>query len=198
MMGIAKPTYLDIGAHDPVWLSNTYLFYRLGCRGVCVEPSPQSHRAIKRIRPRDICLQCGVGAEANNAAAFYVMDPPTLSSFSKEFIDANVGCPSYRLKEIITIPLLTTSAIIDSHFPTSPNFVSLDVEGHDEQIMKAWDFNRYRPEVFCVETLSHHDSEKVLTITPAFLNAGYVVFADTYINTIYVDATVLEGLRSRG
>jgi len=126
------------------------------------------------------------------------MDPPTLSSFSKEFIDANVGRSSYRLKEIVTIPLLTTSVIIDSHFPTSPNFVSLDVEGHDEQIMKAWDFTRYRPEVFCVETLSHHDHAKVQTITPVFMNARYVVFADTYINTIYVDATVLEGLRSRG
>jgi len=125
------------------------------------------------------------------------MDPPTLSSFSKEFIDSNLSCPSYRLKEIVTIPLLTTSEIIDSYFPASPNFVSLDVEGHDVNIVKAWDFTRYRPEVFCVETLSHHDQAKVQTITPVFTNAGYVAFADTYINSIYVEADVLERYRSR-
>ena len=198
MLGIAKPTYLDIGAHDPIWLSNTYLFYRLGCRGVCVEPDPRAYRTIKRVRPRDTCVQCGVGAGANNAAPFYVMDPPTLSSFSKEFIDSNLSCPTYRLKDIVTIPLLTTSEIIDSHFSASPNFVSLDVEGDDQRIIEAWDFTRHRPEVFCVETVSHHDRAKVQSITPVLRDAGYTPYADTYINTIYVDAMVLDTWRSTG
>ena len=197
MLGMARPTYLDLGAHDPIWLSNTYLIYRLGCRGVCVEPNPRACQAIKRIRPRDACVQVGVGVSADKAATFYVMDPPTLSSFSKDFIDANISNPNYQLKEVISTPLLTPSEIIDSYCPAAPNLVSLDVEGHDEAIIKAWDFTRYRPEVFCIETVSHHDRAKVPTITPLLEKAGYTAFADTYINTIYVDTSLLHSWRSR-
>ena len=34
--GIQDPSYLDIGAADPTWINNTYLFYRKGCRGVLI------------------------------------------------------------------------------------------------------------------------------------------------------------------
>lgn len=197
MLGIAKPSYLDLGAHDPTWLSNTYLFYRRGCRGVCVEPNPHSCRAIKRTRPKDICLTCGVGVTASTSAPFFVMDPPTLSSFSKAFIDANLANPLYRLKETVSTPLLTTSEIIARHFPTPPNFVSVDLEGLDEQIILAWDFEKYRPELFCVETVAHHDRSKVDTITEAFTRAGYRVFADTYINTLYVEGHAWDRWQSR-
>jgi FkbM family methyltransferase len=197
MLGIAKPSYLDLGANDPVWLSNTYLFYRIGCRGVCVEPNPRSCEAIKRARPRDVCLPYGVGTVPCVSAPFYIMDPPTLSSFSKEFVEANLANASYRLKKTITIPLMTSSEIIAAYFSTPPTCVSIDVEGHDEQIVKAWDFDRYRPEVFCVETVSHHDRVKVRETTAVFTQAGYVAFADTFINTIYVESQALERWRAK-
>src|SRR4051812_41063504 len=40
LLGVGRPTYLDVGAGDPVEGSNTYLFYERGCRGVLVEPNP--------------------------------------------------------------------------------------------------------------------------------------------------------------
>src|SRR5687767_14108710 len=60
-LGVQGPTYLDIGANDPVSLSNTYLFYRRRCAGVCVEPNPPLCEAFRRKRPRDHCLNVGVG-----------------------------------------------------------------------------------------------------------------------------------------
>ena len=47
-MGIRKPVYLDIGAHDPIFLSNTYLFYKKGSRGVCVEPNPMLCKILRK------------------------------------------------------------------------------------------------------------------------------------------------------
>jgi len=58
VFGIEKPTYLDIGAHHPVALSNTYLFYQKGATGVLVEPNPARYRELVRARPRDVCPQC--------------------------------------------------------------------------------------------------------------------------------------------
>jgi hypothetical protein len=40
ILKIQKPSYLDVGAHHPSYLSNTYLFYQKGCQGVCIEPDP--------------------------------------------------------------------------------------------------------------------------------------------------------------
>src|SRR6516164_4970812 len=48
-------TYLDIGAHEPAHLSNTYMFYEMGYHGVCIEPDPDLCAELKKIRQRDIC-----------------------------------------------------------------------------------------------------------------------------------------------
>jgi hypothetical protein len=58
--GINKPTYLDVGANDPFYISNTYLLYTKGSKGVCVEPNPKLFKKLKRKRPRDICIQSGI------------------------------------------------------------------------------------------------------------------------------------------
>ena len=50
-------TYLDIGAHHPVKFSNTYLFYRLGGKGICVEPNADMAKRHRRVRPRDTLVQ---------------------------------------------------------------------------------------------------------------------------------------------
>jgi len=61
-MKIAHPTYLDIGAHHPCFLSNTYLFFRQGSRGVSIEPVPFLFSKIKRARGRDVNLNIGLSS----------------------------------------------------------------------------------------------------------------------------------------
>jgi hypothetical protein len=72
----------------------------------------------------------------------------------------------------------------------SPNFVSIDVEGMDLVVVKSIDFNRYRPEVFCIETLSYTENNtevKLNDIISYVESQGYFLYADTYINSIFVD-----------
>ena len=81
---ILKPTYLDVGAADPVGDNNTYLFYCKGCRGVLVEPNPALCRRLKEVRPKDTLLNIGIGTTDQTAADYYVMSGPWLNTFSKE------------------------------------------------------------------------------------------------------------------
>ena len=62
-MNVARPTYLDIGAHHPTLLNNTYIFYQAGARGVNVEPDPALISRFNRVRPADVNLNCGIGPE---------------------------------------------------------------------------------------------------------------------------------------
>jgi len=186
--GIRHPTYLDIGAHDPVLFSNTYLFYKSGSHGVCVEPDPVLFARIKAIRRRDICLNVGVGLGEEQQAEFYVLSASTLNTFSREAAEAQCRTGQYRIEKTLRIPLVAVNEIIERHFPSGPDFVSIDTEGMDLAILRSFNFDKYRPIALCVETLTHPDLKRVVEIADFLAEQDYGIFADTFINSIFVDA----------
>jgi hypothetical protein len=72
----------------------------------------------------------------------------------------------------------------------TPDLVSLDVEGMDLEVLRSIDFSRHRPHVFCVETISYAQGDgsgvKNTDIHALMLENEYKLYADTYINSIYV------------
>lgn len=187
---IDKPSYLDIGAHDPVYLSNTNLFYQKGCVGVCVEPDPVLFKKIRGKRKRDTCINAGIGVGGERVADFYVMTTKTLNTFSKEEAERYQAYGNNKIEEIISVKLIPVMQLIKSNFKNCPNIVSLDVEGLDLQILKDFDFTACRPQAFCVETLTYTENNtetKIDEIMNLMEHNGYFVYADTYINTIFVD-----------
>ena len=192
VLNIQRVSYLDIGAHHPTYLSNTYLFYQHGGRGVCVEPDPALFGEFPKKRPRDTHLNCGVGIKSGEAE-FFVMSSSTLSTFSKAEAERYQSYGQQRIMKTIKIKLETINEIIRQKFEKTPNLVSLDVEGLDYLILQNFDFKKYRPEVFCLETLSYTEdkTERKLTEIIELMHANdYLTYADTYINTIFVDAAV--------
>ena len=136
---IESPTYLDLGAHHPYYLSNTAFFYLKNSFGVSVEPDPDLFKLIKNERPNEISLNVGVGIEGSEVADFYIMNIPTLNTFSKSEAERYASYPGKSIKEVIKLPLLTVNQIIQSNFKgKAPNFVSLDVEGMDFEIVNSF------------------------------------------------------------
>ncbi len=188
-LDIRRPRYLDLGAHHPYYLSNTYLFYRRGARGVNVEADPRLAARLRRARPRDVTLNVGVGPEAG-VLEFYVLSVPTLSTFSSEEAKRYSEQFGYRIERTLEVPVHTFGQLVESHFDAVPEFVSLDVEGLDLPILRSIDLARHRPLVFCVETLSYSESgqgRRIEEIDELMKGTGYLRYADTHINTIYVD-----------
>lgn len=189
---IHRPTYLDIGAHHPVWLSNTYHFYENGSSGVCIEPDPECYTEIKRKRKRDICLNVGIGTDGRKSADFFIMTSRTLNTFSREEAERCQDTKNFgdqRIEKIVQVPVQSIGEIMIQHLPKGVNLVSLDVEGMDFEILRTFDFGRFRPEVFCVETLRYRDDGSLRKNKEllAFMKAnGYWIYADTYINTIFI------------
>lgn len=189
VLGIEHVRYLDLGAHHPSYLSNTFLFYQSGGHGVCVEPDPSLYAEFSTKRPNDTLLNCGVGVIAG-MADLYVMSTSTLNTFSREEAERYESYGQQRILKTISIELKTINEIIAQNFEQIPNLVSLDVEGFDYTIMQSFDFSKYRPEAFCLETLTYTEdkSERKLTEIIELMHANdYLTYADTYINTIFVD-----------
>ncbi len=187
---IARPTYLEIGTNQPLLCNNTYHFYSKGCYGVCIEPDKNMVDLIKRKRPRDIILNIGIGLNEIQDATFYLF--PNLyngwSTFSKEeaLIRKNETNIDFTIE---SVPLKSINTIMDEYFKPHPNFISIDVEGLDLEILQSLDFDKYKPEVICVETITFgyldNTEEKITGISEFMHTKGYITYADTHINTIY-------------
>jgi len=188
--GIENVSYLDIGTNHPVHASNTYFFYRKGGNGVCVEPNPSLCELIQSKRPKDTCLNLGITAQPQDPLDFYIMSPHTLSTFSKADAEALAKNPAYKITEVRKVPLEEYNKLVETYFPTPPHLVSIDVEGLNEEIVFSIDFSASRPLVFCVETTDYSEtmiSQKNQSIINRFAENGYLVYADTYLNTIFID-----------
>ncbi len=189
-LGKKNISYLDLGANHPIWINNTYFFYKKGNTGVNVEPDGDLFKKIKRVRKKDICLNIGVGTKKEKMD-FYLMSSSSLNTFSKKEAEALTLNNKQKIKKIVQIELLSVNQIISEYFVNSfPNFISIDIEGLDYSILKSFDFTKYKPEVFCVETLTYTEDNtegKLTNIIELMKENGYFVYADTYINTIFVD-----------
>ena len=193
LLEIPHPAYLDIGAHHPTYLSNTYLFYKDGARGVCVEPDPVLCRNIKAGRPHDTCLNIGIAAGAAGNLTFYVFDDPTMNTFS-ESVKQEQLLNGRELRQELQVEVQSINTVIARHFPSArPNLVSLDTEGMDLAILETIDFATCRPEVFCIETLTNVDDRKMNEIIDFMTSKQYVVYADTFVNTIFVEQQCWTG-----
>ncbi|MCX5998699.1 MAG: FkbM family methyltransferase, partial [Chloroflexi bacterium] len=189
-LGISKPSYLDIGTHHPTHLNNTYLFYVRGGRGVCVEPNTALFAKIKKARRRDKCLNVGVGFSEEKESDFFMISSDTLSTLSRQRAEGYQNNGNQEIVKVVRIPMVQVNDVIREHFRGHPNFVSLDIEGVELPVLRTFDFSRFRPEVFCIETLTYSENRserKIPEIADLMHSKGYFTYADTYINTIFVD-----------
>jgi FkbM family methyltransferase len=188
-LGIHNPSYIDIGAHHPYYISNTALFYKSGCRGINVEPDPTLFKEFLKFRKEDININVGIG-NCDSELDFYIISASTLNTFSKEEAEKYSKQGNYTIKSIEKIKVRTLTAILnDFSNGLFPQFLSIDAEGVDEIIIKEIDFEKNFPIVICIETISFSTSGngiKNSALIDYLVDKGYMVYADTNINTIFV------------
>jgi FkbM family methyltransferase len=179
--------YIDVGAHHPKRFSNTYLFYNRGWRGVNIDAMPGSMRAFNEARPRDINLEIGIG-QARGKLDYYVFNEPALNSFSHDLShERDISNSSYRVEKIIQVGVCPLREILDQCLPIgqSVDFMSIDVEGLDLEVLKSNDWGKYRPTYVLVEILTSSLSEISHSQVGMFMNDNnYVLYAKTK-NTVF-------------
>lgn len=189
LRNIKFPTYLDIGANHPFFLSNTALFYLKGCRGINIEANPQLIREFELFRRKDINLNVGIGP-VEDEMDFYVMDDSTLSTFSKTDADRLAATGKYSVQAVKKIQLTTVNKVIDKYCPGRfPDFLSIDVEGLDYDILRSIDFSKYWPKVICVEAAEYSPTgagARKTDIIDFLVSKGYYEYANTNLNAIMV------------
>jgi FkbM family methyltransferase len=145
--------YIDIGAHHPVRFSNTYLFYKRGWHGINIDAMPGSMRKFERVRPRDINIECGVAATSGKLM-YYRFNEPALNTFDSIEAQRKNQSP-YQLLNTIEVSVERLDALLDRYLPVGQqiDFLSVDVEGRDEEVLRSNNWSQYRPRFILAETL---------------------------------------------
>ncbi|MBD1916309.1 MULTISPECIES: FkbM family methyltransferase [Cyanophyceae] len=183
-----KGYYVDVGAHHPQLFSNTYLFYLRGWRGINIDAMPGSMDAFKVTRPDDINLERAI-AQKEEDLTYYMFNNPAYNSFSEELSEKRDGLRGVvKLINQKTIKTQRLSSILDEYISstTSIDFMSIDVEGLDYQVLLSNNWSKYRPKIILIEELEFN-LDKPLETSESYVflkSQGYRLFAKT-MNTIF-------------
>lgn len=180
--------YVDVGAHHPFRFSNTYLFYKVGWRGLNIDAMPGSMKLFNRFRPRDINIECGVAFNGGGGSMiYYSFNEPALNGFSTILKTKYDNHPLYHLIDEIPVLVRSLESILDEYLPqkTHIDFLSVDVEGLDLEVLRSNNWEKYRPKVVVVECWNSDLENIYHTETYSFLSSqNYKLFAKT-INTLF-------------
>jgi len=181
--------FIDVGAHHPMRFSNTYYFYRKGWRGINIDAMPGSMKLFQEHRPEDINIEAAISRDPS-PLVYYRFNEPALNTFIKEEAEKKDGLATYRIEEKITIQTTTLSSIIDQYLPKGKevDFLTIDVEGLDLEVLQSNDWSRVKPRLIIVEDLSR-ELNLILenSATRQFLEQqGYRLFSKLYNTCMYL------------
>jgi FkbM family methyltransferase len=178
--------YIDVGAGHPVYDNVSFAFYLAGWRGITVEPNPALAELGRAVRPRDRLFEGLCGAEAGEATLYLQREFHGLSTTIAEHA-RGAEKETGRTAQAVTLPMTPLAALCEAHAPLTFEFLKVDVEGAEADVLRGMDFARFRPRVVVVEAI------KPLSLAPAWgewepelARHGYAYVWDDELNRYYV------------
>lgn len=184
---------VDIGAFDPLWISNSWLFEQMGWRTYCIEPNPHCIPRLKKYRKNVLEYACSDFNDDN--VPFYMFKSDNLDINAEA---AGTGLIDHRLGEepikhmtlysdttnvkVRTLDWLMENEIKEDHI----DYLSIDVERNEMATMMGISFDIWKPKVICIENIDQEDTAQFDYLTLRdYRKVHRVVFNDFYVREDY-------------
>jgi FkbM family methyltransferase len=169
--------YIDVGAFSPTTISVTKEFYDVGWSGINIEPLVQYFFLLQFYRPRDINLNLACGHEKG-----------ILELWLNDGLTTAVPMLASPFSPKMHVPMETLTHICDTYVNNRViDFLKIDVEGYEKQVLSGLDLTKYRPKCFCIEaTLPCTTVENHAQWEPLLLNADYRFICKDLVNRYYL------------
>jgi len=161
--------YIDVGCHHPTYINNTYLLYKKNWSGINIDISQFSIDLFNYMRPQDLNYNCAISNKNKIVKIFYQKEFSQLSTIksiqAKSVFQGNIkekDIQAFSLDEILNR---------DKYKNTKIDFLNIDVEGADLEVLEGLSFDKFKPELICLEI---HDKEvKKSEIYNFLINKNY-------------------------
>ncbi|MES2062975.1 MAG: FkbM family methyltransferase [Bacteroidota bacterium] len=172
--------FVDVGAHHPSRFSNTNYFYKKGWRGINIEPTPGAIRAFNIFRKRDLNLNIGISG-VKDKLTFYCFNEPALNGFSKEISEERNTSKKYKIIKEVEVETYPLADVLDKNLPANQqiDFLTIDVEGLDLQVLKSNNWDKYKPSYILVEDRIEFDNLADSEVYTYLKKQGYQLVAKT-------------------
>lgn len=178
--------YVDVGANDPTVISNTRYFYERGWRGINIEPHPHLFKKIQENRPEDINLNLGIASDEGELTYYQINETNGTagSTFDKSVAEERIK-QGYEISEEIKMPVKPLHYLFEVHLGNREiDFMSIDTEGFDLEVIKSNNWSMYRPKIVVVETVNNKQE-----IVEFMLGQNYLQVHENQANTFFKDNT---------
>ena len=176
----ASGFFVDVGAHDPVVGSVTHHFALSGWQGINIEPLPAFFQRLVEARPNDINLNVAVSQAFGTLDLIVNKTEPGLSTMTQELADGYERAGHHL--ERIRVPTRPLADIVREHCADrTVDFLKVDAEGHELEILRGVDLSVWRPRVVLIEA-----GYKPEVWAPILVNARYVLAGSDLWNRYYI------------
>jgi FkbM family methyltransferase len=176
--GGVKGFFVEVGANDPREGSQTWHLEQAGWIGILIEPQPDLAAKLRALRRANVfAVACSSPQNAGRSSPLHVAGPMSA-------LDRGLMSPGTKPEAVIQVPIRTLDDIlIEAQAPAPLDFLSVDVEGHEIEVLRGFDFARWRPRLILLEDhVANLDKHRFLRA------AGYRLVRRTGFNGWYVPA----------
>ena len=142
--------YIDIGAQHPIANNNTYLLFKRGWTGINIDLDLKNIELFNISRPNDINLNNAISSSTSKKKLFFYHDKSPINTLVEDVSNFQ----NATVKEIKTVKTITLNKVLENlSFDKEIDYMNIDVEGHELDVLKGFDLIRYKPNVISVEYL---------------------------------------------
>ncbi len=183
--------YLEIGANHPIRNSNTWLFYKYGARGCLVEANPELASVLRTVRIGDQVIQAAVMPDQRDQVEIHLGRYDELTSVNPKHISSFGDFGGMGgIERTISVPAININTLLERLSPF-PDYISIDVEGLDVDLLLAMDFARFRPLILQAEPSERFAPGNTKRLIELMRGNEYAMLARTPVNCIFVDHRAL-------
>ena len=168
---ISKGVYVDVGAYHPYFWSNTHLLFKNKWKGINIDINPVSIELFKYTRPNDSNINVAISNSNKKFIKYYTKNIINTMTTTNKYAAQTSYLKGYDVRKIKCQKL--NYIISKSKFKNQKiNFLNIDAEKSDLDVLKSLNFNKYKPDLICVEI--HHrgssfKNEKKLKSHPVYV-----------------------------
>ena len=191
-----KGFYIDVGCQNPIKNNNTYLLYKKGWEGINIDLDKDNINLFNSARPKDSNFNKAISSDIKNVELYFYHKKSPINTIDKKTSD-------FQKAKVTSIKKINTDTldniILNSKYKNHTfDLLSIDVEGHELDVLKGFDLDKYSPKVIVVEYLDLNVSkleiknlsiENVLSseIYKYLISKNYILVNSIYCDLVFVN-----------